>query len=81
MRDEKEVRAETVMTIITDAFSHLISCEAVMTELDGQEERKGSVIDSTRGIQHVLEERLREITERLHSLDERMVNFKDAIDS
>ena len=54
----EEVRAGTMMMTISDAYRYLISCEAIMADLDGQGEGKESVIDSTRGLQHVLEERL-----------------------
>jgi len=77
---EAEVRAYTLMTIISGAYAYLISCESIMTDLDGLGEGKAGVIDSTRGLQHVLEERLKELSERLQRLDERMMDFKRAID-
>ena len=76
----EEVRAYTMMTIISDAYRYLISCEATMTDLDGLGEGKENVIDSSRGLQHVLEERLKELSERVQRLDERMMDFKNAID-
>ena len=78
---QEDVRAETLMTIISDGYRYLLSCEATMAEIDGKGKGEEGVIDGTRGLQHILEERLRDLKERLYRLDERMMDFKNAIDS